>query len=168
LFLRRPFANQIADNHQPGRDADARLQRDGFDIEAADSVDDTQPSPDRTLGIVLVCSRVAEINQHSVAHILGDKPIEASDDVGDGAVVGGDNLAQILGIEPRRQLGRPDQIAEHHGQLPAFGLHPHLSLPRRRGRVKEAAGIRRHIAGEGGNRVKQPAPVTDGGDTQLA
>ena len=76
LLLRRAFADQIADDHQPGGDPDARLQLDGFDIEATDSVDDAQPRPDRPLGIVLMRSRVAEIDQNAVAHVLGDKAVE--------------------------------------------------------------------------------------------
>ena len=47
LLLRRAFADEVADDHEPGGDADARLQLDGFDIEAADRVD-RQPSPART------------------------------------------------------------------------------------------------------------------------
>ena len=76
LLLRRAFADQIADDHQPGGDADAGLQLDGFDIEAADGVDHAQPRPDRPLGIVLMRSRVAEIDQHAVAHVLRDKAVE--------------------------------------------------------------------------------------------
>jgi hypothetical protein len=41
--------------------------------------------------------RLAEIDQNAVAHILGDKPVEAPDDIGDSAVIGGDDLSQILG-----------------------------------------------------------------------
>jgi len=37
-------------------------------------------------------------------------------------VIPGDDLAQILGIEPRREFGRANQIAEHHRQLPSLGL----------------------------------------------
>ena len=40
----------------------------------------------------------------AVAHIFRDKPIKAPDDIGDRAVISGDDLAQILGIEPRREL----------------------------------------------------------------
>jgi hypothetical protein len=39
LLLRRAFADQIADDDQPGGDPDPRLQLDRFDIEPADSVD---------------------------------------------------------------------------------------------------------------------------------
>ena len=38
LLLRRAFADQIADDHQPGGDPDARLQLDGFDIKATNGV----------------------------------------------------------------------------------------------------------------------------------
>jgi hypothetical protein len=121
LLLRRAFADQIADDDQPGSDPDAPLELYGPDIEATDCVDDVKPCPDRPLGIVFMRLRVAEINQHAVAHVFGDKAVEPDDDLGDGAVIGGDDLAQILGIEPRRERGRADQIAEHHRKLPALG-----------------------------------------------
>jgi hypothetical protein len=38
LPLRRTFADQVADNDQPGGNADARLQLDRFGIEAIDSL----------------------------------------------------------------------------------------------------------------------------------
>jgi hypothetical protein len=69
LFLRRALADQIADDHQSGGDADARLELDGFDIEPTDGIDHAQPRADRALGVVLMCPRVAEINQNTVAHI---------------------------------------------------------------------------------------------------
>src|SRR5262249_7480551 len=79
LLLCRACANQIADNHQPGGDPDVRLQLDGFDIKATDNVDGAQPRPNRPLGIVLVRLRIAEINQHAVAHIPTDEAIEPGD-----------------------------------------------------------------------------------------
>jgi hypothetical protein len=109
------------------------------DIEATDNVDQAQPRPDRPLGIILVRSRVAEIDQHTVAHVLGDKPIEPGDDLGDGAMIRADDLAQILGIEPGRERGRADEIAEHHCELPPLRFHPHPSLPRGQGRVRQGA-----------------------------
>ena len=59
--------------------------------------------------------RVAKINKDAVAHILGDKPGKPADRAGDGAVIGADDLTQILGIKPRRQRRRANQIAKHHG-----------------------------------------------------
>ena len=36
-------------------------------------------------------------------------------------LVGADHLPHVLGIEPRRKLGRAHQIDEHHRQLPPLG-----------------------------------------------
>jgi hypothetical protein len=39
-------------------------------------------------------TRVAEIDEHTVAHVFGDKSVEAADDhPGDGAMVGSDEPA---------------------------------------------------------------------------
>ena len=162
LLLRRAFADQIADDHQPGGDPDARLQLDGFDIEATDGVDHAQPRPDRPLGIVLMRPRVAEIDQDAVAHVLRDKAVEPPDDFGDGAVISGDDLAQILGIEPRRERGRPDQIAEHHRQLPALRLRPPpFPLPASGGglgRGARRAALWHRAACDGGSRAQRRDP----------
>ena len=69
LLLRRAFADQIANDHQSGCDPDARSKFDGFDVKATDSDDGRQPRPDSTLGVVFLCSRVAEIDQDAVAHV---------------------------------------------------------------------------------------------------
>src|SRR5215467_12233112 len=97
------------------------LELDGLDIEAADGVDRAKSGTDRPISIVFMRSGVAEIYQYAVAHILGDKPVEASDDFGNGTVISGNDLAQVLGVEPRRQGRRADEVAEHHGQLPPLG-----------------------------------------------
>jgi hypothetical protein len=67
------------------------------------------PARTRALRVVLVGPRIAEISEHAIAHVLGDKPTGAFDDLGDRAMVGADYLAQILGVEPGRQRGRADQ-----------------------------------------------------------
>jgi len=131
LLLGRAFADQIADDNQPGSNADPRLRLDGFDVEAGHSIDHAQPGPDRALRIILMRLRVAEINQHAVAHVFGDKAVKPCDGPRDGAVISGNDLAVILGIEPRRQLSRPHEIAEHHRQLPTFSRWCSRSLRRR-------------------------------------
>jgi hypothetical protein len=67
---------------------------------------------------------IAEIGQHPVAHVFRDKPVEPSDDLGDGTMVRADDVAQIFGVETRGQGCRPDEIAEHDGQLPPLGFGP--------------------------------------------
>ena len=46
-------------------------------------------------------SRIAEIDEHAVAHVFRDKAVEVPDDASDGAVICSDDLAQILGVETR-------------------------------------------------------------------
>ena len=121
LFLRRSFADLIPDDHQSSGDPDPGLELDGPDIEATDSVNQAQPRPNRLLGIVLMRSRVAKIGEHAVAHVPGDKAVGLLDHFGDSTVIGGHDLSEILGIEPRRESGRADKVAEHHGQLPSCG-----------------------------------------------
>src|SRR5208337_1428349 len=84
----------------------------------------TRASPACTacFGVMLVGQRIAEIGQHPVPHVLRDEPAGLADEIGAAAVIRADDLAQILGIEPRRECRRADQIAEHHRQLPAFGM----------------------------------------------
>ena len=69
LLLRGTCPNQITDDHKSTGDPNACLELDRFDIEATDSVDSPQPRPDRPLGVILMRSRVAEINQYTVAHV---------------------------------------------------------------------------------------------------
>ena len=123
LFLRRAPADQIPDDHQAGGDPNPHLQwrrRDG--VERGHLLDQLQRRTHPALGIMLVGPRIAEIGQHPVAHVLGDKPAAALDDRGAAAVIGADDRAQVFRIEPRRQRGRADEIAKHHRQLPAFRL----------------------------------------------
>jgi hypothetical protein len=71
------------------------LQFGGFDIEATDSVDRTEPGADRPLGVVLVRSRIAEIDQDAIAHVFGDKALEPGDDPGDRTVLRGNDLPRL-------------------------------------------------------------------------
>ena len=100
----------------------SRTRRSCSRRQSADRLDHRQPGAHRPLGIVLMRPRIAEIDQHPVAHVLGDKAVEAADRIGDGAVVVADQLAQILRVKTRRERGRADEVAEHHRQLPAFGV----------------------------------------------
>jgi hypothetical protein len=109
LLLRRAFANQIADDDKPGGDADA----DGEPLrstgrQARHRRCYFQPGPHRPLGVVLMGSRVAEIGEHTVAHVFCDEPFEAPDDISDSAMVRSEDLAQIFGIKARRERRRAD------------------------------------------------------------
>ncbi len=156
-LLRRPSADQIADHGEPAGDAQPHAQIFSR-RQSADRLDYREAGAHRPLGIVLMRLRIAEINEHAVAHVFGDKAGEPPDRFGDATVIGADDLAQVLGIKARRQRRRTDQIAKHHRQLPALGLG---------GSRRTRAGRRRHGGrnrhAEGGNRVQQLAPVADRG-----
>src|SRR5262249_35752552 len=76
-------------------------------VEPAHRIDDTETRSYRPLGIVLMRPRVAEISQDSVAHVFRDKAVEPANDLSDGAMIGGDDLAQILRVESCGEPGEP-------------------------------------------------------------
>ena len=66
--------------------------------------------------------RVAEIDKHAIAQILGDKPVEARHRIGDSFVEGRDQIMHLLGVEACRR--RADQIAYHDRQPAPFEAAP--------------------------------------------
>ncbi len=67
-------------------------------LERTDSTNQLQPRPHRLRGVVLMGLRIAEINQHAVAHVFGHEAAEAANRLGDAFLVGGNDLAQVLGV----------------------------------------------------------------------
>ena len=65
--------------------------------------------------------RVAEIDQHAVAHVLRYEPAEALHGLGDALLVGGNDLAQVLRVHTRRERCRTDEVREHHRDMAALG-----------------------------------------------
>ena len=90
-------------------------------LERCEPRDQVQSSPYRAFCIILVRLRIAEIGEHAVAHIFCHEPVEATHRLRDALLVGGNDLAQILGIHARRECRRADQVDEHHGDLTALG-----------------------------------------------
>ena len=120
-LLRFPRSDQVADHDQPGRDSNPNLQRRALRCdELRHRVDQREPGLHGALSVMLVCLGVAEIDQHTVAHILGNEPAILLDQCCAAAVIGADDGPQVLGIEPCRKRGRAYEIAEHHSQLTAF------------------------------------------------
>ena len=101
-LLRRTGSNQIADHDEAAGDPEPCVQRLGRS-EANDRVDDGEPGTDRSFRVILVRLGIAEIDQHTVAHVLGNKTVEADDRIGDAAVVLPDQLAQILRVKTGRE-----------------------------------------------------------------
>src|SRR6516165_2511570 len=100
--------------------------------------------------------RVAEIRENTVAHVFGDKAVEPGDHLGDGAMIGGDDLAQILGIKTSREFGRADKITEHYRELSAFGIGLRQCFARYR-RLADDGSLR----AERSDSVEQPPTMAD-------
>src|SRR5262249_61616751 len=72
VFLRQTLAEQSPDHHQTSGNANSHLQSHPRAItELRHGTDQCQPCAHRALGVVLVRLRIAEIDQHTVAHISG-------------------------------------------------------------------------------------------------
>ena len=120
LLLSSTRSDQIADYDQPGGNAHAGLQWSAG-LQPAHRLDQLQPRPYRPLGVVLVGLRVAEVDQHAVAHVLRYEPAEALHSLGDALLIGGNDLAQVLRVHARRECRRTDEVREHHRDLAALG-----------------------------------------------
>ena len=70
-------ADQVADDDKPGRNADTGLQRRTGDFNSLTAAISSKPRPHRPLGVILMRLRIAEINEHPVAHVFRDEPAEA-------------------------------------------------------------------------------------------
>ena len=152
LLLGRALADQVADHHDAGRDADPGRELDaGTRSQRGDRLDHREGGADRALGIALLGLRVAEERQHAIAHIFGEVTLEVLDHLRAAALIGGDDRPQIFGVELRRERGRADQIAEQHGQLSALDLAARrLRRARRLARVVPARKTRTAMSTEGG------------------
>jgi hypothetical protein len=73
---------------------------------------------------MLVSLGIAEIGQYSITHVPGDETGSAGDQIGTAALVRADDLVHVLGVEPDRERGRADKVAEHDRELAALGVGP--------------------------------------------
>ena len=81
-LLRRAIADQVADHDEPGGDAEPHAQILAR-WQSADRLDHREPGAHGPLGIVLMRLRLAEIDQHPVAHVFGDEAVEMADRIAD-------------------------------------------------------------------------------------
>jgi hypothetical protein len=132
----------VGNHYRAGVQADAHGQARPLverGIQRCHRVDNREPGADGAFRIVLARRRPAEIDEQSIAEILGDMTAEARDGARCGLLVLSDQVAPLLSVELLRERRRTDQVAEEDGQLAA--------LARRRGDFRrggrESAGCSR-------------------------
>src|SRR5262249_61172490 len=120
-LLRLAGTNEIADHDQARRDPNTRPER-LLDTQLADRLDDRQSRPDGTLGIILMGVRIAEIDEHPIAHVPGHEAVEPGDRLRAALIIGADYRTQILWVERGRERGRANEAGQHNRQLATLGL----------------------------------------------
>ncbi len=136
-------------------------------VEGSERALDGERCAHGALGVVLLRLRIAEQGHQPVAELLQDMAAESRHRGRRFVEIGADQVAPVLGVEPRREARRAGEIAEHHGDRPALGgvfdgpLRRRRTLPRR-GEVRRGRRV-----GQSGDGRKQPAPVADRGDADV-
>ena len=106
LHCRRAGAH-LADHHDPGGDANPRLQRAGaVRPQRRHRPQHAQCRPHRTGGVVFMRTRIAEVDQTAVAQQLRHMTFVWRDCRRHGAVERAQDALQVLGVEPRGQRRR--------------------------------------------------------------
>ena len=93
------------------------LYRKGRGNQFGNGSSDLQPCPHRSRGVILMRLGITEIDEESVAQILGDIAVKAFDDGSTSLLVGTYDFAILFRVELFRQSSGIDQITEHHRQL---------------------------------------------------
>lgn len=123
-------------HHDSGGDADADPQPTDFrHLQTVDRLQDFQCRPDRPRGLALVCHRIAEEGDDAVAHPLIEVTVIVHEAGGAGVFVQSHDGLQHFRVDPLRQFGEPDDVAEQHRELPAFALLRRSGLRRSEGLV---------------------------------
>src|SRR5712691_7637772 len=128
LSVRERIAFRLADHDQTRRDPrSSHERRTRADRQPADGLHQLECRPHRSLGVVLVRPRPAEVDDRTVAEELGDVAAPPLDDLLAAVVIGGHRHGEVLRIEAARKLGRSDEVAEDDRDLTTLGAGRRLA-----------------------------------------
>ena len=130
-------------------------------VEAGERALDGERRAHRALGVVLLRLRIAEQGHQPVAELFQHMAAEARHRGRRFVEIGADQIAPVLGVEPRRETGRADEIAEHHRDRPPLGVGARRLAET--GRARLGGRRRRGVWGEG-----RPGEAGDGAHQPLA
>ena len=80
-----------------------RVWRGAWVFRCAYSSDQLQPCAHGSLCVVLVRLRIAEVDQHAVAHVLRYEAAEALHGLCDALLIGRNDLAEVFRVHARRE-----------------------------------------------------------------
>ena len=108
------------------------------------AVEHLQAGAHRTLRVVLVRLRIAEVGEQPVDQVLRDVPLPALDDGRRRLLNRAHDAAQVLRIEALREDARADQVARHDRELaPLGGSARRIEAVARRLRIDVLVALRR-------------------------
>src|SRR5215471_18286848 len=115
-------STHFTNNDQPSMNPYTDGELDTFDllqtdIEVSHGSKNSQTSSYCSLGVIFVSHRKAEVDQETIAQVLGDMPIVALDNVGTHLLICTDHVTPVFRIELRGHFSGIDQVAEHDSQL---------------------------------------------------
>src|SRR5215472_6602732 len=119
--MRCTLPNQITDQHDAGRDADAHLKGGSMACwNSGRCLDQRESATHCAFSVILMGLWIAKVGKHAIAHVLGDKPTRLANHLRAAAMIGTHDVSHVLGVEPSRERGRTHKVAEHNRKLAAF------------------------------------------------
>src|SRR3954454_8560294 len=111
MMAKSCLLREIADRDDSGRypDADFDSGRSG---QFGNRIGEHQRRVYCALNIGLVSARIAKVREGTVAHVLGNIPLEARDNFGNTLPISDDQFTQVFRIELGRNYRRTFNVAE--------------------------------------------------------
>jgi hypothetical protein len=91
-------------------------------IEVSQGSKDAKTSPYCSASVILMCLGIAKVDKQSISQELGDVTVIALHNLSTGCLISTDDVPVLFGIELRGEFRGVHQVAEHHGELAAFGV----------------------------------------------
>src|SRR5215813_12481278 len=77
-----------------------------------------------------MCLGIAEIYKQPITKILSNVPVKTIDDLTTDPLVCWDDFSEVFGVEIGGEVGRFDEVNEHHRELSAFSVRRRCSRER--------------------------------------
>ena len=126
-LLGSAFSDNVTDHDRSRGNPYPYRELDGFPgigncIDLCNCAHKLQSGVNRTLRVIFVRLRIAEVGEHTITHVAGHVPVVTFDGSLGSVLISAIYFPQLFGVELLGKLSRANQVAEHHGKLSAFRL----------------------------------------------